>query len=86
MKYIFFDIEAIDEIRNICEFGYTIWNPSNKQIYKWNYLINPKSKFKLVESKWSRDLYLSFAQEKYKDAFLFKDLYKNIKSLLNKRM
>ena len=82
MKYIFFDIESANGISRICEFGYSIWIPENNLIYKWTYLINPKAKFKLIGRKHRRDVCLSFAEEKYKDAPSFKEVYNDIKSLL----
>ena len=82
MKYIFFDIESADGISKICEFGYSIWIPETNFIYKWTYLINPKAKFKLIGRKHRKDLDLSFDEDKYKNAPSFKEIYNDIKSLL----
>ncbi len=80
-KYLFFDIECANG-RDICSFGYCIFDEKLHLVEKRDILINPEKKFVLSNYGKRPKIELSYPQEAFYKQDNFRFFYEDIKKLL----
>ena len=85
MNLVFFDIECAGVHKTyakICAFGYVVCDEQFNIIEKRDMLINPKGRFELTDRKGDKGIVLPYNYEDFKNYPKFKEVYPEIKALL----
>lgn len=88
MNFVFFDIECASVykyIAKICAFGYVLCDEKFNIIAKEDILINPKGKFHLTDGSGEHGLVLPYEYAGFKFCPVFKDVYPQIRELLENK-
>ena len=85
MKYLFFDIECAGVSKNmarICAFGYCLTDEKFNILEKEDLLINPQSKFHLMDRRGEQGIVLPYSYGEFKKYPTYTEVLPKIKALL----